>query len=101
LLDVGENGGIVDRPIEDGPCVEAVNPQRRDDGLGVPMPIRRVVAQSQGARAAAIASEQIGGDAGLVDEDVAAPVVERQRVLPPPPRSGDISASLFVGCSVF
>lgn len=97
LLDVGEKRGIVDRPIEDCRRLEAVDAQCRDHGVRLPMAIRRVVAEPEPARAATIPAQQIGGDAGLVNEDVAARVVQRQRVLPMPPRRGNISAPLFVG----
>ena len=97
LLDIGEKCGIVDRPIEDGRRLEAVDAQRRDHGVRLPVAIRRVVAEPEPARAPAIPAQQIGGDAGLVNEDVAARVVQRQRVLPMPPRRGNISAPLFVG----
>ena len=97
LLDVREKRGIVDWTIEDGRCENAIDAQSRHDRVGLPVSVGRVVAQSQTARAAAVAPEQIGGDAGLVNEDVATRVVQRQRVLPSPPGGRDISASLFVG----
>jgi hypothetical protein len=43
--------------------------------MGLPVPIGRVVAQPQAARAATIPPEQVGGDAGLVEKDVATRVV--------------------------
>lgn len=97
LLDIGEKRGIVDGPVEDGWRVQAVDAQRRDHGVRLPMAIGRVVTQSESAWAAAVATDQIGRDTGFVDEDVPACIVQRERVLPSPPRRGDISAPLFVG----
>jgi hypothetical protein len=97
LLDVGEKRRIVEWTVEDRPRVEAVDAQRRDHRVCLPVAARRVVAQPQPARAAAIAAQQVGGDPRFVDEDIAAGVVEREEVLPPPARGGDIRAPLFVG----
>lgn len=97
LLDVGQECGIVDRPIEDRRCVKTLDPQRGHDRVRLPMAIRRVVAQTEPTRAAAIPSQQVGRDTRFVDEDVAARIVERQRVLPAATGRGDISAPLFVG----
>ena len=97
LLDIGEKRGVVDRSVEDGRRREAVDAQRRDDRMRLPMPARRVIAEPQPARAPSIATEQIRRDTRFVDEDVAARIVQRQRVLPAPSGGGDIRAPLFVG----
>ena len=97
LLDVGEERRIVDRAIEDGRGVETVDPQRRHHGVGLPMAVGRVVAQPHAARAATVPADQISRDARLIDEDVAARIMQAERVLPAAPRGGDVSASLFVG----
>jgi hypothetical protein len=88
VLDVGEKRGVIEWPVEYRRRGEPLDAQRRDHGVRLPVPIRRVIA---------VAPQQIGGDAGLVEEDVAARVMQRQRVLPLPPRGRDISAALFVG----
>lgn len=62
LLDVREKRGIVDRSVKHGWCREAVDAERGDDRLRLPVPARRVIAQAQAARAAAIATQQIGRD---------------------------------------
>ena len=61
------------------------------------MPARRIVPQSQTARTPPVPAQEISGDAGFLDEDVAARVVDGLRVLPLPPGRGDIRAPLFVG----
>jgi hypothetical protein len=101
LLDIGEKRRIVDRAIENGRRVEPVDAQGRHDGVRLPMPTRGVIAEPQAARAAAVPAEQVGGDAGLIEEDVAARVVHGLRVLPAAPRGGDVSAPLFVGVDGF
>lgn len=97
LLDVGEETGVINRPIEDGGRGEFVDAQARDDRVGLPMAVRRVIAQADTARTAAVATQQIGRDTGFVDEDVGARVVQRLCVLPTPARRGDVRPSLLVG----
>lgn len=97
LFDVGEKRGIVDGPIEDRRGRHAVHAERGDYRVRLPMTIRRVVAEAEPAGTATVAPNQVGGDAGLVDEDVAARVVQREGVLPVPPCGRDISAPLLVG----
>ena len=61
------------------------------------MAVRRVISQSHAARTPSVAPQEIGGDAGFVNEDVGAGVVQRLRVLPAPAIGGDVRASLLVG----
>jgi hypothetical protein len=101
LFDVGEEGGIVQRPVEDGWRVEPITAQGGHYGLGLPMPARRVVAQPYPARTASIPAEEIRGDARFVDEDVARGVVQRQRGAPAAPGGRDIRPALFIGVNGF
>jgi len=55
-----------------------------------------MVTEARAARTAAIAPQQIRGDAGLIDEDVGARVVERLRVAPLPAGGRDIRPALLV-----
>jgi hypothetical protein len=61
------------------------------------MAVGGVIAETEPAGTPAIAAQQIRRDAGFIDEDVAARIVQAQGVLPLPPARGDISATLFVG----
>jgi hypothetical protein len=97
LLDVREKRGIVDRTVKHGGRREAVDAERGDDRVRLPVPAGRVIAQAQATRAAAIATQQIGRDPRFVDEDVAARIVQRQGVLLSAPRRRDVRAPLFVG----
>ncbi len=97
LFDVGEKADIVDRAIEDRRGADPVDRQRGDHRRRFPMTARRVVVQSGAPRTATVATQEIGGDAALVQKDVLAGIVQRQRVAPRAALRGDISPSLFVG----
>ena len=45
LLDVGEERGVVDRPIEDRRRGQLGGAERRDDGVRLPVAARRVIAR--------------------------------------------------------
>ena len=72
LLDVGQKRRLVEGAIEHGGGVETIPAECCDDRVRLPMPAGRVIAEPQATGAAAIASEQVGGDAGLVEKDVVA-----------------------------
>ena len=97
LFDVREERRVINRAIEHGGSGEFVDAQPRHDRVRLPMAVRRIVAQPDAARTASVATQQISGDTGFVDEDVGARVVQRLRVLPAPPRRGDVRPSLLVG----
>jgi len=97
LLDVGEKRGIVDRTIKHRRRGQAIDAQPRNDRLRLPVSARRVVAQPYATRTPTVAAQQIGGDAGFIDEDVGARVVEWLRVLPVPAGGGDVRPTLLVG----
>jgi hypothetical protein len=61
------------------------------------MATRRVVAPPHPSRAAAISTKHVRRNAGFVNEDIAARVVQRQRVSPAPARGRNISAPLIDG----
>lgn len=96
LLDVGEKRGIVERAVKDRRRAEALDAQRSDHRVGLPVATRRMVPEPRAPRTAPIPPQQIGGDARLIDEDVAARVVERLRVAPAAAGGRDIRAALLV-----
>jgi hypothetical protein len=53
--------------------------------------------QARPPRTAAIAAEQVGGDAAFVDKDVATGIMRGLPVLPEPSLRDDVRAPLFVG----
>lgn len=61
------------------------------------MAARRVISETHAAGTPAVAAQQIRGDAGFIDEDVSARVVQRLAVLPLTPGRGDIRPTLLVG----
>ena len=61
------------------------------------MAVGRVIAEPEPPGTPPITAQQIGRDAGFIDEDIAARIVQTQGVLPLPTARGDISATLFVG----
>ena len=97
LLDVGAEGHRVDRAVEHGRRAQRRGAQPGDHGVGLPVATRRVIRDTRAARTAGIPPEQIGSDAGFVDEDKPAGVVERLARAPLPARGSDISATLFGG----
>jgi hypothetical protein len=56
-----------------------------------------VIRDAHPAWTSGVAAQQIRGDAGFIDEDVLAGIVERQRVPPLTAGGGDVRAMLFVG----
>ena len=101
LLDVGQKTGIVDRAIEHGWRTQTLRPQPHDDGVGLPVPARRVIAESQAPETPTIAAEKVGRDAAFIKKDVLPRVAERQPVSPAAPLSGDVGPPLLVGVDRF
>lgn len=97
LLDVGEKRRVVDRAIEYRRRGEAVDTQRRDDRVRLPMTARRAIVQAGATGAATIAPQQIGGHPAFIEKDVLPHVAEGLPVLPLATGRGDIKATLFVG----
>jgi len=57
LLDIGEKRGVVERSVKHGGRREAVDAERGDDRVRLPVPAGRVIAEAQAAPAAAIAPQ--------------------------------------------
>ena len=97
MLHIGPKADVVDRAIKHGRCREPVDPQCGDDGVRLPMPAGRVIAQAHAAWTAPVAAQQIGRDAAFIDKDVLPGVAQGQPVAPSAPLSSDVGTSLFVG----
>src|SRR5215471_20169593 len=97
LLHVRAKAGVIDGAVEYGGGGDPAGPESGDDRVRLPMAARRVIAQPNAAETAAIAAQQISGDAAFIDEDVVPRVAQRQPVAPAAPFSGDIWSPLFVG----
>ena len=101
LVDIRAKTEIVDRAIKDGRRRHRIDPQRGNHGAGFPVATGGVIAEPRPARAPAIAAQQIGGDAALIEEDVLPHIAEWQPLAPPAPLSGDVGTALFVGVNRF
>lgn len=97
LLDIGEETRLVDRAVENRRRRQPVKPEPRDDGVGLPMATRGVIAQPRTPGAAPIAAQQIRRDTAFIQKDVLAHIAERLPPRPPPSFSGDVRPALFVG----
>ena len=97
LRHVGEECRVVDRSIEHRGRGEPIEAQAGDDRVRLPMTARRVVMQPRPARAPAIAAQQIGSDAALIEKDVLAHLAQGLPRLPQSAGRGDIRAPLFIG----
>ena len=97
LLDVGEERWIVDRAVEHGRGPEAVEPERGDDGVRLPMATGCVIAEAGARGTAPVAAQQIRGHAAFIEEHILAHVAQRLPRPPLPTRRGDIRPTLFVG----
>jgi len=96
LFDVREEGRRVDGPIEHGGRGQPVEAQARDDRVRLPVAAWRVVMQPRPPRATAIPTQQIGGDAALIEKEVLAHIAQGLPRLPLAARRGDIRTPLFV-----
>jgi hypothetical protein len=101
LLDVGQKAGIVDGPIEDGGRVQPIRPQAHDDGVGLPMPARRVIVEPHAAATPPIATEEIGRHAAFIEKNVVPHVAQRQPVPPSSSFSDDVGPPLLLGVDAF
>lgn len=101
LLDIGAEGRIVDRSIEDRRRAQPFEPQRGDHRVRLPMAAGGVIVQPDAARTAAIPSQQVGRHTAFIEKHVLAHVAQRLPGLPLSPRRGDIRAALLVGVDGF
>ena len=97
LLDVGAEGVVVDGPIKDGGGGQRGGPERRHHGMRLPVTAGRMVGNPHAAETARVATDQIRGDAGFIDEHILARIVERLGLDPPAAGRGDVRPALFVG----
>ena len=97
LLDVGEKRRIVDRPVEHRRGREAIEAQRRYDGVRLPMTAGRVIAKARAAQTAAVPAQQIRRDPAFIEKQILRHVAEWLPRLPLPSGRGDIRPTLLVG----
>ena len=97
LFNVCEQTRAIDRVIEDRGCRQAVEAQRGDHGVDLPLAAGRVIGESRAARTAPVPPDQIGRDAAFIEKHVVRDVPQRLPVAPLTTRRDDIRTALFVG----
>jgi hypothetical protein len=65
------------------------------------VPAWRMIAEPRAPRASAVAAQQVGGHAALIEEDILSGVAQWQPLTPSAPVSGDVRPGLFVGVQCF
>lgn len=101
LFDIRQEARAIDRVIEDRGCRQAVDAERRDHGVHLPLAARRVIAEPRAAGTPTVAAQQVGRDPAFIEKHVLRGVVDRLPVAPPPALSGDVGPALFVGVNRF
>ena len=97
LLNVRAERGGVDRSIEDGRGGQLGRAEGRDHRVRLPVAAGRVICDARAPGAARVPTQQVGGNARLIHEHIAAGIVERERRTPSTARGGDLRSPLFVG----
>jgi len=92
---------MVEGPVEDGRGGRPLRVECGHHGVGLPMPTRRVIAQSDAARTAAVPPQQIGGDPAFIEEEIVARVSQVLTVAPASAVRGDVRSALFVSVQRF
>ena len=95
LLDIGAEPLAVDGPVEDAGCVDAVDPERSEEGEGAPAAMWRLADQALPAAAPTSERSHIGLRPSLVDEDQTFGVDVGLMRLPAGASPGDVRAVLF------
>lgn len=97
LFDIREERRVINRPIKHRRRVEAVEPQRHDDRVRLPVTAGRVIAEARAPWAAPVAAQQVRRHAALVQKQILTDIPERLDAPPLPARGGDVRPALFVG----
>lgn len=101
LADVVGEDLAVHRPVDDERSDQAGGRQPGDEGGRLPMSVRRVALDPLATGAAAIPAPQVGGGAGLVEEDQAMGGEPVLVGLPALPQGGDVRPKLLTGVNAF
>jgi hypothetical protein len=95
LFEIREKAGAVDRALEDGGRGEAGHAQRGQKRTGLPAGARRVVVHPRARQTAAVAPQQIRGDAGFVEKREPLEVPRRRVLVPGGARDDDVRSIVF------
>ena len=91
----------VNRPVDDAGRVDAVMPERRDEGHGGPPPVRHMGDQALPPRGAAVGACHVGLGPGLIDEDEAGGIDARLMATPALTAACDVGPMLLGGVQRF
>lgn len=97
LLDVGDEGRLIDRSVEHGRRREPVAPERGENRVGLPVAEGRVIDESLAAETAAVPPEQIRRHATFVEKHQARRIQAGRGRAPVPTGDHNIGAGLFSG----
>ena len=95
LLEIGKKARPVDRAVEDGGRGQASDAQRGQKRTGLPAGARRVVVDACARQAAAVAPQQIRGDAGFIEKCEPREIPRRRVLVPGRPRQVDVRSIVF------
>jgi hypothetical protein len=101
LFDIGQETRRLDGAIEHGGRAQALEAQRGDDRVRLPVAAGRVIVEPFATRTAPVPAQQIGGHPALVEEDILPHIPEGQPRVPVAPGGDDVRAPLFVGVDRF
>lgn len=97
LLEIGEKAGAINRALEDRGRGEPGHPQGRQKRTRLPTRTRRVIIDTRTGEPAAIAPQQIRGDAGFVEKREPLDIPPRRLLLPDRAREMDVRSIVFGG----
>jgi hypothetical protein len=97
LFDIGEKAVVIHGPIDHARCGQALEAQGGDEGARMPAAVRRVIAHALAARPAAVAPQQVCGDATLIEKDQVGGIELGLQGAPRLPGRRDVSAIVFGG----
>lgn len=95
LVEVGEEGVAVHRPIQEARCGQAIDAQGADKRAGLPVLMGRVIVHATPARTASVATDQIRRRATFIKKHEAVGINRGGGRLPRAARGGDVGAVLF------
>jgi len=97
LLHPCEEQHAVDRPVDHAGCVDAVVPERGEEGHGGPPPMGHMGDQALAAWGAAVGAGHVGLGPGFIDEDQAGGIDARLMAAPACAAPRNVG-SMLLGC---
>lgn len=95
LVQIGEEGVAVHRPVEEAWGGEAIDTERADKRAGLPVLMGRVIVDAAPSRTTPVATDQVRRRATFIKKHEALGINRGGGRLPLAPRGGDVGAVLF------